>query len=121
MNFFEGTIVRHNGEVVFHAGFEAPVDAVRAPSLQQGVKRRVILGLRPEHIAEAESQGAPALVERVEAIGLENIIYCSCNGTPLVSRLPAARTARRGDRLMLRFDMERAHFFDAETGAALAG
>jgi multiple sugar transport system ATP-binding protein len=107
--------------VVFHAGFEAPVDAVRAPSLQQGVKRRVILGLRPEHIAEAESQGAPALVERVEAIGLENIIYCSCNGTPLVSRLPAARTARRGDRLMLRFDMERAHFFDAETGAALAG
>ena len=121
MNFFEGTIVQSNGELVFQAGFEAPVDAVRAKSLQDGVKRRVTLGLRPEHIAEEANRGVPALVERVEATGLENLIYCSCNGVSFVSRLPAARTAKSGDRLTFRFDMERAHFFDPETGASLAG
>lgn len=121
MNFFEGTIVQSNGELVFQAGFEAPVDAVRAKSLQDGVKGRVTMGLRPEHITEEANGGVPALVERVEVTGPENLVYCSCNGASFVSRLPAARTVKRGDRLALRFDMERAHFFDPETGAALAG
>jgi multiple sugar transport system ATP-binding protein len=121
MNFFDGAIVQSNGEVVFQGGFEAPVDAVRAKSLQNGAQRRVTMGLRAEDIAEEANGGVPALVERVEATGLENLIYCSRNGASFVSRLPAARSAKRGDRLRFRFDMERAHFFDPETGATLAG
>ncbi len=120
MNFFEGTIARNNGKLVFQAGFQAPLDAVQAGLLPDGVERRVTLGLRAEHIAEEAGSGVPALVERVEATGLENLIYCSCNGASFVLRLPAARTARRGDRLTLRFDMESAHFFDPQTGTALA-
>jgi multiple sugar transport system ATP-binding protein len=121
MNFFEGTIAQNNGSLVFQAGFgfEAPLDGARAKALQDRVKRRVTLGLRPEDIAEDSNCGVPALVERVEATGLENIIYCSCDGASFVSRFPAGRAARPGDRLSLRFDMERAHFFDPDTGAAI--
>jgi multiple sugar transport system ATP-binding protein len=121
MNFFEGAIAQTNGELVFRGGFEAPVDAVRAKSLQLGAKSRVTLGLRPEHIVEGSNCGVPALVERAEATGLENLIYCTCNGASFVTRLPGARTAKSGDMLTLRFEMEHAHFFDPETGATLAG
>jgi multiple sugar transport system ATP-binding protein len=119
MNFFQGAIARNNGTVVFRGGFEAEVDASRAESWASGVERRVTLGLRPEHIVEVENRGVPAVVERVEASGVENLVYCSCNGAAFVSRLPAARNPKSGDRLMLEFNMERAHFFDPETGAAL--
>jgi multiple sugar transport system ATP-binding protein len=119
MNFFEGTIEQNNGNLVFQAGFEAPLDGVRAMALQDRVKRRVTLGLRPEHVAEDANGGVPVLVERVEATGVENILYCSCNGASFVSRFPAGRAARPGDRLALGLDMERAHFFDPDTGAAI--
>ncbi len=119
MNFFEGTISQSNGNLAFQVGFEARLGDVRARALQRFVNRRVTLGLRPEDIIEGANLGIPALVERVEATGVENIIYCSCNGASFVSRLPAARTPRRGDTLAFRFDMERAHFFDSQTGAAL--
>jgi multiple sugar transport system ATP-binding protein len=118
MNFFEGAIARNNGQAIFQAGFEAPVDASGAESWRNDATR-VTLGLRAEDIAEVENRGVPAVVERVEAIGPENLVYCSCNGAPLVSRLPASRTPKRGDRLLLGFNMKRAHFFDPETGAAL--
>jgi multiple sugar transport system ATP-binding protein len=121
MNFFQGAIVQSNGEVVFQAGFGAPLGPARARALQDGVKRHVTMGLRPEDITEDANNGVPALVERVEATGLENLIYCSGDGASFVARLPAARTAKSGDRLTFRFDMERAHFFDPETGASLAG
>lgn len=119
MNFFEGAIVRNNGSVLFRAEFDAAMDAGRATSFQAQTGQRVVLGLRAEDIAETATAGLPAMVERVEFNGVENLAFCSCNGASIVSRLPAARTARNGDRLMLRFDMERAHFFDPRTGAAL--
>jgi ABC-type sugar transport system ATPase subunit len=55
----------------------------------------------------------------VEAAGAENFLYCSSHGVPLVMRVPAARTAKSGDGLALRFDMGEAHFFDPTTGLAL--
>jgi multiple sugar transport system ATP-binding protein len=119
MNFFEGAMVQSNGTFVFHGGIDVAVDARRANSWPEGGNRRVTLGLRPEHIAEVENCGVPALVERVEASGLDNLVFCTCNGTSLVSRLAASRVVKSGDRLTLGFDMERAHFFDSETGKSL--
>ncbi len=121
MNFFEGAIAQSNGHVVFQSGFETPVDAVRAKLWRNAGKRSATLGLRPEHIAEVAHGGVPAVVERVEAAGLENLVYCSCSGASFVSRLPADRATKRGDTLAFRFDMEHALFFDPETGSALAG
>ncbi len=122
MNFFQGKLARVNGAMVFQGGNDnkltVPVMAALGPSLQARLGQPVILGLRPEHIGEADGAPVPAVVERVEATGAENFIYCSSSGAPLVMRAPAARAARNGDSLALRFDMSQAHFFDPATGRA---
>jgi multiple sugar transport system ATP-binding protein len=123
MNFFQGTLARLNGSVVFQGGNEnrlaVPLQGGSAQTLQDRIGQPVTLGLRPEHIGEDGGGQVEAVVERVEAAGAENFLYCSSHGVPLVMRVPAARTAKSGDGLALRFDMGEAHFFDPTTGLAL--
>jgi multiple sugar transport system ATP-binding protein len=120
MNFFEGTIVQRNGSAVFRGGFEVTLGAGGAKLPGQAGERRVTLGLRPEDIVEGKGPSLEAVVERVETTGLENIIYCSGGGGSFVSRLPADHAVKSGDRLTMQLNMNRAHFFDPESGAALA-
>jgi multiple sugar transport system ATP-binding protein len=123
MNFFQGTLARLNGSVVFQGGNEnklaVPLQSGWAQTLPDRIGQPVTLGLRPEHIGEVGGGQVEAVVERVEAAGAENFFYCSSQGVTFVMRAPAARAARIGDGLALRFDMGEAHFFDSTTGLAL--
>jgi multiple sugar transport system ATP-binding protein len=124
MNFFPGTLARDDRAVVFQGGHEnklaVTVEGGLAPAWQDRLGQPVTLGLRPEHIGEAGGGPVAAVVERVEAAGAENFIYCSSHGLPFVMRAPPARAAKTGDSLALRFDMTQAHFFDPATGATLS-
>jgi multiple sugar transport system ATP-binding protein len=124
MNFFQGTLARQNGSVVFQAGRDHQLAVALAgglaPAWQARVGHAVTLGLRPEHIGEAGGGPVAAAVERVEAAGAENFVYCSSHGLPFVMRAPSTRAAQSGDSLALRFDMAQAHFFDPASGVALA-
>jgi multiple sugar transport system ATP-binding protein len=124
MNFFQGTLARNNGAIVFQCGTEnkvaIPTDAAIAPALSARVGQTVTLGLRPEHIGEAANGNVAAVVERVEPGGAENFVYCSTQGVPLIVRTPPSCAAKAGDALPLRFDMAQAHFFDPATGQSLA-
>jgi multiple sugar transport system ATP-binding protein len=124
MNFFQGTLARDNGALVFQGGDEnklaVPLEAGCAPTLPARLGQPVTLGLRPEHIGEAGGGPVAAVVERVEAAGAENFVYCTSYGTPFVMRAPPSRAAQSGDALTLRFDMAQAHFFDPATGQSLA-
>jgi multiple sugar transport system ATP-binding protein len=123
MNFFEGTLARDNGSLVFRgageSGWAVRLNGARAQTWQARAGQSVTLGLRPEHIGEAGGGPIAAVVERVEAAGAENFFYCSSHGAAFVMRAPAARAARSGDALSFRFDMSEAHFFDPNTGQAL--
>jgi multiple sugar transport system ATP-binding protein len=124
MNFFQGALARDEGALVFRAGHDnglaVPLEGVLAQTLQARAGQAVTLGLRPEHIGQDGGGRVAATVERVEAAGAENFVYCSSHGLSLVMRAPAARAAQSRDGLALRFEMEQAHFFDPATGAALA-
>jgi multiple sugar transport system ATP-binding protein len=124
MNFIQGTLVRNNGSMIFQGGRDnklaLSVEGGSGPAWQDHIGQPVTLGLRPEHISEAGGGRVEAVVERVEAAGAENLIYCSSHGLPFVMRAPSARPAKNGDTLALRFDMTQAHFFDPNTGVALA-
>jgi multiple sugar transport system ATP-binding protein len=121
MNFFEGSVVQRNGSAVFQGGFEAILGASGPKLTGQGGERRVTLGLRPEDIVEGNGDCLAAVVERIETTGLENIIYCVGGEGSFVSRLPADRAVKSGDHLTMQLNMDRAHFFDPESGLALAG
>jgi multiple sugar transport system ATP-binding protein len=111
----------------------------RRPSLRDHVGRGVVVGIRPEHFEDAalvsSANGSCVDVDcaLAEPMGAELIAHVSLDGveggqelTPLgtpatmTARLSPQSSARAGGRLRLAVDVERLHFFDAETEQAIS-
>jgi multiple sugar transport system ATP-binding protein len=89
--------------------------------------RRVILGIRPEDIREAESGGAGAAVDlqvvAVEALGPEVILVGSLPGPDapeIAARMGRDFSARIGSAQRVVIDPDAIHLFDPETTKAIA-
>jgi multiple sugar transport system ATP-binding protein len=110
----------------------------RRPSLREHVGRGVVVGIRPEHFEDAalvpSANGAAVDVDcaLAEPMGAELIAHVALDGvengqelTPLgapatlTARLSPQSSARAGSRLRLAVDVDRLHFFDAETEKAI--
>jgi len=86
----------------------------------------VVFGVRPEDvdIASGALQSGwadlPATVEVVEPLGADTLIFASAFGASMTARVrPSVRPAP-GSQVRLRFNLERAHLFDAATGRVIA-
>ncbi len=85
----------------------------------------VILGLRPEDIAEAGFragagvQEAECLVDMVEPAGADTYVVSELGGKQVTARLHAETTATAGKRLNLTIDMTKVSYFAKETGERL--
>jgi len=73
------------------------------------------LGVRPEHVTVCGlGQGeGDAEVRVVEPLGSETLVHVDAGGQPLVARVPGLFEVPNGQRLGLRVDVKRLHFFDA--------
>jgi len=131
MNFFEGALAEKDGVLVFHElaaggpGFSIAVGEKAGRALRGHAGKTVTLGIRPEHIRPGPpdhgSEAVRAALERVEPAGAESL-FCFSNGNhAFVARGPGDDFSKTTGALALHFDMEHARFFDAATGAALAG
>jgi multiple sugar transport system ATP-binding protein len=118
MNFFEGTLTRKNGALIFQSAFEVAINGNETIPPTH-MNHPIILGLRPEHIGRSETPAIAAQVDRVETTGVENLVYCACNGVPFVTRLPQTQPTNPGETIMLHFEMNEARFFDPQTGQSL--
>jgi len=79
------------------------------------------LGVRPEHVTVCglgEGVG-DAEVRVVEPLGSETLVHLDAGGQPVVARLPGLFEVPDGQRIGLRVDAKRLHFFDA-SGARVA-
>jgi sn-glycerol 3-phosphate transport system ATP-binding protein len=84
--------------------------------------RKVMFGIRPEDMQPcAESEAMLSLeIELVEPLGADTLVYGRvAGGVRIATRLPSGAAARLGDKLPLRYDPARAHYFDAESGKRL--
>ncbi|WP_078707100.1 ABC transporter ATP-binding protein [Consotaella salsifontis] len=118
MNFFEGEIVAGEGPRL-KVG-DAMVDLSRYPfSTNVSPGQRVILGIRPEHLAvgpaavgsvEVESQ-----VHITEPMGADTIVWASFAGESITIRTDGEFNARPGESIAFHFDPARASLFDAQT------
>jgi multiple sugar transport system ATP-binding protein len=125
MNFIEGEVRSESGANIFRAGadgieFVLPADV--APVLDGGRGRGVVLGIRPEDLALADTGPGgelPVQVEVVEPLGSEVLLYASRERHELVARLAPGALPRAGDRVVLQVDLGKLHFFDRDTGEAL--
>jgi multiple sugar transport system ATP-binding protein len=75
-------------------------------------------GLRPEHLTEARSNGerqfgyVDALIEVVEPMGMETLVYFSIDGTQVCGRVSPNAGAREGSALRLAASLDNMHLID---------
>jgi multiple sugar transport system ATP-binding protein len=100
----------HLGDVVL------PIPALR----EDVAPRRLLYGVRPEHVALDDASPLRADVLGTEYLGTSQIVTCStAQGATLRAKLPVHVRTARGDRVGLRFDPRAVSLFDAATGRAL--
>jgi len=99
-----------------------PVPAERLPDIGD-----LVFGLRPEDIEVALTDKAPkghvdmpALVEVVEPLGADTLVFTTVAGHPVAARVrPDVRPAP-GSSLKLRFNLHRMHLFDTASGRSVS-
>ena len=87
--------------------------------------RKMVFGLRPEHLTEATDRGQPdrapmtITVDVAEPMGMETLVHFFLAGTPTIARVDPATTVTPGQTLALAAAMDQMHLIvpdDAEGG-----
>jgi sn-glycerol 3-phosphate transport system ATP-binding protein len=90
---------------------------------QEREGRKLLFGIRPEHLEPCAEADANLVVEidLIEPLGADTLVYGHLdghNGTRIAARLHSSVDARTG-RLPLRYQKAHAHYFDPESGARI--
>jgi sn-glycerol 3-phosphate transport system ATP-binding protein len=83
--------------------------------------RKVLFGIRPEHLEPCAGSEANlvAEIDLIEPLGADTLVYGHLEGgTRVAARLHSSVNAQAG-RLPLRYGPEHAHYFDAQSGARI--
>ncbi|MGM9986055.1 MAG: ABC transporter ATP-binding protein [Bacillaceae bacterium] len=121
MNFLTGTL--EDGKfTVGSTSFEVPEGKMKFLREQNYVGKEIILGIRPEDIHDElvfieSSPGTKTKIkiDVAELLGAESMLYGQIEGQDIVARVDARSTVKNGSILELGFNMNKCHFFDAET------
>jgi multiple sugar transport system ATP-binding protein len=110
------------GDALFARGpsFSLRIPDARKAAVGNATNGEATLGVRPEDVAlHANGAGAiSAIVDIVEPLGSEQILYLTAGGAQLTARAPAHATFASGDAITLGINPDRMHLFDTATGAA---
>jgi multiple sugar transport system ATP-binding protein len=114
-----------SGRRLQHETFAMQLSDAGVARLPAAPNEKLLLGIRPEHIAEAGSKDwrnttrAKGTVEIVETVGHEVIVHARCGQDLLVAKLGAHRIPRYGEVIELDMDNDSIHLFDPESGLSL--
>ena len=119
MNFFHVDYSAEDNSITFASGEKV----VLPKTLTKGksIPSKVIFGSRPEDIKEVDGETkvtGPEFdidVNVAELLGNEYYVHADFGGTELVSKIPANRVIKTGDKIRVFFDLKKIHFFDPET------
>ena len=143
MNLLEATVATNGGGTALRMGSStltvpASVSAAR-PALAGYDGRRVVVGIRPEHLSTA-ADGAPDTIKGVidvrEGLGSEVILHMTTDAVGIdtaaaenstnapdrtvVARVEPHTTAQVGERAVLGVDTSQLHLFDVDSGLSLS-
>ena len=103
-----------------------PVPAARAARYRNvPPNEKLLLGIRPEHLSEANAHGEPGVepfetvLDVTEPMGMETLVYFTLEGTQMCGRVSPAAGAREGAPLRLAVDLNNMHLLNEGTGAVL--
>jgi multiple sugar transport system ATP-binding protein len=120
MNFIEGR--RDEGARVFAGGGLAlPLSDAQLDLTDN--RERLTLGVRPEHVhvsTSAQDGWTPATVYVTELMGNETFVFLRLpGGEKVIARAPASFRAEQETPAWVRFETDKAVFFDADSGEGL--
>ncbi|MGK9173424.1 ABC transporter ATP-binding protein [Yokenella regensburgei] len=120
MNFIRGTIDADQF-VTETLKLTIPSSMLSALKTRGYEHKAVIMGIRPEdiHPRQDNVQGVIAKISVAELTGAEFMLYTTVGGHELVVRAGAMNDFHAGDTIQIHFDMEKSHFFDAESEIAI--
>jgi len=127
MNFIQGRLSAGKA-CRFKAGsIDLKVPPQAAKKLGRHSGSDILLGIRPEHLSLAEDAGPrtvnkpqPVTVDVVEPVGNETLVYVKDGDMALCLRQTAAVRVKSGQRIGIRFDLNKMLFFDARTEERVA-
>jgi multiple sugar transport system ATP-binding protein len=110
--------------LIYHPQFRFTLPDIWAKSLQQYDGRRLILGIRPEHLSihPPATKNLSVQVEIVEALGHETYLRVCLTDAPAVRmqvRVPPERSILVGEELWLAIAHDKIHLFDPDTELAI--
>jgi multiple sugar transport system ATP-binding protein len=126
MNFLDVTIAKEGDTVVAQSpAVKLAVNETSSRALEAYKGRRVIMGLRPEHLALGDgvlSRSFVAKVEVVEQLGSEILLETRVGDARVTAaRVPPETAVAAGDQVRLSVQPGRLHFFDPETENVISG
>ncbi len=141
MNLIPGTLADTGGALAFRADVQPDAAITLPPALadaarraEGGIPSRTLLGVRPEHVRVADTAAGAqreaatdltspvlhAMVDLVEPLGHEQLVYLRIGDVPLAARMPRSDNAPSVELpVPLQFDRAHLHLFDAASGLAL--
>jgi ABC-type sugar transport system ATPase subunit len=114
-------LVMHSAYTLRAAGNDHPLATALAG--KGTLPARVLVGIRPEDIQvlsdDPGSGGLQAQVSVVEPLGGETVVDLTIGPDIITAVVPPAQHFVEGQRVWIRFDPDRIHLFDAESGVRL--
>jgi len=115
INFFEGQV---DGEHFVTNGVKIPLAGYRFNGAR--TSGPAWFGIRPEHIQSGDDARhmpytVEALVEIVEPMGSDTLVWTKIADVPVRFRMDGQATVRHGDKILLGFDPARASLFDKQS------
>jgi multiple sugar transport system ATP-binding protein len=126
MNFALCDVAVGDGKVMLAiAGQPLPLSIRDVAALAGFHGRRIVVGIRPEHLSLTGKAGNPeimARVKRVEELGASRLLYLDPgkNDPELLASVDGEMQIAEGDAVTLSIPVERMHFFLPDTGLAIS-
>ena len=118
MNFLDAQIKEKGSDIVAVIGSdELVIPAAKAKALKDGgyVGKTVVMGIRPEDVADKADGSMSSTVKVYELLGAEVFLYFDVEGANFTARVNPRTTARTGDTVKFALDVSKIHVFDKET------
>jgi len=128
MNFLPCRLEEAAGKLNLHLTerLSFPVPLARVARYQNVPRNeKLLLGIRPEHLTEANGHLAPGfetfetMLDVTEPMGMETLVYFTLDGSQVCGRVNPGAGARDGAPLRLAVDLNNMHLLNEGTGVVL--
>ena len=127
MNFIDSEIIKDGNNIkVSFSGYKLDVPGNKKQALQKYVGKKIVLGVRPEHIMSDNSPDnekgnciLDVTADIAEMTGSETNIYFSLGNQKYIARIKPENRILSGDHVRLYINEKSCHFFDRDTTLAI--